>query len=174
MNALFWNIRGIAAPGRKSLIIDTINKTHATVLGFQETKKEDFSSSFLKSLISNRDFDWHVLPSKGSAGGILMGIDLSIFEAVAWSHLDFSVSCLVNLKTTGQTFRIITVYGSPYEEGKEAFISELHTLFLDTHIPTLIGGDFNLVRNAADKSNGSINHKWNNCFNAWIEIWSLL
>ena len=79
MNALFWNIRGIAAPGRKSLIIDTINKTHATILGFQKTKKEDFSSSFLKSLISSRDFDWHVLPSKGSAGGILMGIDLSIF-----------------------------------------------------------------------------------------------
>ena len=78
------------------------------------------------------------------------------------------------MKTTGQTFRIITVYGSPYEEGKEAFISELNTLFLDIHTPTLIGGDFNLVRNAEDKSSGSINHKWSDNFNAWIEIWSLL
>ena len=57
MNALFWNIRGIAAPGRKTLIIDTINKTHATILGFQETKKEGFSASYLKSLIGNRDFN---------------------------------------------------------------------------------------------------------------------
>ena len=56
MNALFWNIRGIAAPGRKTLIIDTINKTHATILGFQETK-EEFSPSYLKSLIGNRDFN---------------------------------------------------------------------------------------------------------------------
>ena len=101
----------------ESLIVDTINKTHATVLGFQETK-EDFSTSYLKSLTGYRDFDWHSLPSKGCAGGILMGIDLSIFYIVSWSHLEFSISCLVKLKTTGHTFRIITVYGSPYEEGK--------------------------------------------------------
>lgn len=46
-----------------------------------------------------------------------------------------------------------------YVEGKEEFLSELHSLFIDYSIPTLIGGDFNLVRFNHAKSNGVINHK---------------
>lgn len=64
----------------------------------------------------------------------------------------------------------MTVYGSCYEEHKEDFISELHSLFVQDSIPTLIGGDFNLVRFATDKSNGNINRKWSDKFNAWLEL----
>jgi hypothetical protein len=42
--------------------------------------------------------------------------------------------------------RFTTVYGSPYEEGKDDFISELHELCLNWDGPAMIGGDFNLVR----------------------------
>lgn len=45
-------------------------------------------------------------------------------------------------------------------------------LFQDT--PTLIGGDFNLVRFGSDKSNGNVNLEWCDLFNAWVEISSLL
>ena len=86
-----------------------------------------------------------------------MGADLDILEVVSWSNLESSVSCVVKLKTTDNPFRVITVYGSPYEEGKERFIAELHPLFLEDPLPTLIGGDFNLVRYAKDKSNENIN-----------------
>ena len=140
MNAIFWNVRGISAPGRKTLIVDTIRKLQASVLDFRETKKEEFSDSYLKSLVGSRNFSWHHLPSKGSAGGILMGVDADLFEIISWSHLDYSVSCVLKMKSKDVTFRIITVYGSPYEEGKEAFISELHSLFIENPHPTLIGG----------------------------------
>ncbi|XBH61956.1 hypothetical protein VPH35_116304 [Triticum aestivum] len=103
-----------------------------------------------------------------------MGVDQDIFEIIAWSHLDFSVSCELRHKCNGNLFRVITMYGSPYEEGKGAFISELHTLFVDFKIPTLIGGDFNLVRNVKEKSNGVINHRWSDNFSVRIEIWGLL
>ena len=62
------------------------------------------------------------------------------------------------------------MYGSPYEEGKESFISELHLLFIDNSYPTLISGDFNLVRGAKDKSNGVVNQKWCDKFNTWIDL----
>ena len=48
--------------------------------------------------------------------------------------------------------RVTIVYGSAYEEGKQEFISELHSLSLNWNGPTIIGGDFNLVRNPGDKS----------------------
>lgn len=66
-----------------------------------------------------------------------MGVDLDIFDIVSWSNLEFSVSCVMKLKDTDNLFRVITVYGSPYEEGKESFISELHSLFLEDPSPPL-------------------------------------
>ena len=60
---------------------------HPSVVGFQETKKESFSDSYLKSLSVVCNFSWNHLPSQGTAGGILMGVDLDIFDVV--SFLDF-------------------------------------------------------------------------------------
>ena len=50
----------------------------------------------------------------------------------------------------------------------------MHQLFVDNSYPTLISGDFNLIRSAKDKSNGNVNQKWCDKFNAWVEIWGLL
>lgn len=146
MNCMQLNIKDIDAKGRKPLIIDILSKTHASIIGFSETKKENFSDSYLKSLVGNKIFLWNFLPSKGSAGGILVGVHSDIFDVVSWEIRDFSVSCILRYKNKDTQFRVISVYGSPYEEGKEAFISELHSLFIDNNVPTLIGGDFNLVR----------------------------
>jgi hypothetical protein len=66
------------------------------------------------------------------------------------------------------------VYRSPYEEGKSDFIVELHSILGKWQGPTLIGGDFNLVRFASDKSNGRINEKWANAFNDWLDKWALM
>jgi exonuclease III len=84
MNSLSWNIRGIDAPGRKKCITDTLAKSHASIIAFQETKKESFSSSYLDSISSNRNFVWNFLPAKGTAGGILVGVDSDIFDIIAW------------------------------------------------------------------------------------------
>jgi hypothetical protein len=64
--------KGYPGPAKKSAPIDLFNKTHASIVGFQETKKEEISDSFLKSIVGNRLFSWKSLPSIGSAGGILM------------------------------------------------------------------------------------------------------
>ena len=84
MNVLFWNIRGITAPGRKTCILDTLAKVKPSIVAFQETKKSDLSNSFLKSISLNRNYVWHQLPAKGSAGGILMGVDADIFDITSW------------------------------------------------------------------------------------------
>lgn len=151
-----------------------MNKTNASIIAFQETKKEVLSSTFLKSISNNKNFIWHHLPTKGTAGGVLVGVDSDIFEVLQWSSLGFTVSCKFVIKASGVRFRLVAVYGSPYEDGKEDFISELHNLFIDDHQPSLIGGDFSLVRYQQGKSNGNINHHWADKFNAWVEIWSLL
>ena len=88
--------------------------------------------------------------------------------------MKFSVSVIAKNKVSNIVVRITTVYGSPYEEFKQAFISELHDLFLNWDGPAIIGGDFNLVRSQADKNNGNIDFRQADRFNAWIKMWALI
>lgn len=81
------------------------------------TKKESFSDSFLKSLVGHKNFSWNHLPSKGSAAGILPSLMLFL------GTLGISLSLVwLKYKLTGVKFRVIIVYGSPYEEEKDEFL----------------------------------------------------
>jgi endonuclease/exonuclease/phosphatase family metal-dependent hydrolase len=71
-------------------------------------------------------------------------------------------------------WRFISVYDSPYEEGKSDFIQELNSLMENWDGPTLIGGDFNLIVDKSEKSNGVVNQKWVDLFNDWIHNFGLL
>ena len=48
------------------------------------------------------------------------------------------------------TWKLITVYGSAYEHGKEEFIDELHAILNDWDSPLILGADFNLISEAAE------------------------
>jgi hypothetical protein len=119
-------------------------------------------------------FSWNSLPAIGSEGGICVGVDSDLFDVISWDIRCFSVSVVLKIKASGIIFRVVIVYGSSYEDKKEAFISELHSLCLDFNGHSVIGGDFNLVRFQGDKSNGVIDHRWSDKFNAWVKIWSLM
>jgi endonuclease/exonuclease/phosphatase family metal-dependent hydrolase len=69
---------------------------------------------------------------------------------------------------------LIIVYGSAYAEHKLDFISVLHDIMDLDDYPTLVGGDFNLVRNASEKSNGNVNRHWSFLFNDWINKHGLI
>lgn len=88
--------------------------------------------------------------------------------------LEFSISLMMMDKKTGFSWRLFVVYGSPYDEGKQAFLTELDSVMAHWLGPTIIASDFNLVRFSTDKSNGIINHKWADLFNNWVSTWSLI
>ena len=113
-------------------------------------------------------------PSLGYGRGILVGFDECVAEVLSWQNKQFTVSAIVKNVVDECTWRLVVVYGSPYEEGKDEFINELHDLLTNWSGPTVIGGDFNLVCNQSEKSNGVINHHWSNLFNDWINTWGLV
>lgn len=71
-------------------------------------------------------------------------------------------------------WKLCVVYDSPYAEGKQEFIDELHSLFDNRSGPMLIGGDYNLSREPSDKSNGVVDPHWAERFNDWIHTWGLV
>jgi hypothetical protein len=60
----------------------------------------------------------------------LVGINLDLFDVLAWKIKNFFVSVVARNKIADLGVRFTTVYGSPYEEKKDECISELHELFL--------------------------------------------
>jgi hypothetical protein len=121
MNGMFWNIRGMGRAGRKRCIIDTMVKHDVKFMGIQETKKYEFTDKFLEELAGMKHFCWNCLPSMGSAGGILMGVDSDIFVVEKWVVRKFLISCVVVTKKDVSKCCIATIYGPAYEERKQDF-----------------------------------------------------
>jgi hypothetical protein len=101
-----------------------------------------------------KQFCWNWLPAKGSAGGVLIGVDCNVFEVKSWVIKDYIIKCDVFNKRENFECAIVTIYGSAYKENKQEFLDELHSLCFSCDKPCLISGDFNLVRSQKDKSNG--------------------
>jgi len=127
-------------------------------VGFQETKKESFSYSFLNYI--HKDFTWKALPTVGTAGGILVGVNTNKFEVLSWQIGSYSLAAMIKNDSDKFVWRLVVVYGSPYEEGKLEFLQELEGLLDNWEGPTIFCGDFNIVSNIKEKSNGNINQKW--------------
>jgi exonuclease III len=58
----------------------------------------------------------------------------------------------------GRHQALTMVYDAAYEDKKQDFLDELHRCVLESNVPCIVGGDFNLVRTQKDKSN----YTWSN------------
>jgi hypothetical protein len=128
MKGVFWNIRGLNRFGRNLSLGSIIRDNGLDFMGVQETKKEEFIPSFLKNLITPATFQWHFLPAKRTAGGILLGVRESLGVSNV-SILKYCVSCMLMDKRKNFSWKLVVVYAPPpYDEGKVEFIDELHSV----------------------------------------------
>lgn len=174
MQFLIWNVRGPNDPIKVKKVSELIRVHHPAILALSETKKMDFSPSFLDSLVNYGNFCWHHLPAVGTAGGILMGVDLDIFAISGKNSGCFYISCDIRNKIDNFCWRFVAVYGPAYEELKQDFLDELNSICASCSIPILVGGDFNLIRLAAEKSSRNINQSWADKFNNWVNAAALM
>jgi hypothetical protein len=98
----------------------------------------------------------------------------TIFEVLNWSVFQYCGMATVMNISDKFVWRVIVVYEFPYEEAKGEFVEELHRVMSLWVGPTLVGGDFNLVRNQNEKSNGCVNFKHAELFNNWNDTWGLI
>ena len=174
MIGLFWNPRGLNRPDKLFRAGDLIREQRPDFFSFSETKKNDFSFAQLQTLDNHDMYVWNWLPAVGTAGGLLVGINSDVFEVLSWSIHEFCVSSLLKTKRDNFTWKLISVYGSAYDEHKLEFINELHNVLSCWSGPTLVGGDFNLIRESCDKNTGNINQHWADLFNDWINKFGLM
>jgi hypothetical protein len=98
-----------------------------------------------------------------------MGIELSVFDIGAIDEGDFYVRFLLRNKHDGFRWSLVCVYGPAQDHLKEQFLAELVNMVSKITEPVMVGGDFNLLRNASEKNNDNYNLRWPFLFNAVID-----
>lgn len=172
MKGAFWNIRSLNKSGSLECFKDFIDNNDLEFVGIMETKKDSFHDSFFRSI--GKDFSWNFLPADGTAGGILVGFKNSNYQIFSWEKHSFCISAKVKTSFDRFDWRLVVVYGSPYEQGKQDFIDEIHNILRCWDGPTMFGGDFSLIRDSSDKNNGNINYHWADAFNNWVNVGGLI
>ena len=125
MRALFWNIRGFGARGRRDQIHDLVCGEHIDILGLVETFKESFSPSELSAIAGMDRFDWHFLPASGQSGGILIGSKRDVFYFIAFDHGIFWASCVIHHRQLNTLWEFMVVYGPADHTLAPLFLDEL-------------------------------------------------
>jgi hypothetical protein len=76
----------------------------------------------------------------GRSGGILLGVDLSIFDIGAIDDGDFYVKFTLRYKNNGFKFVLYSIYGPAQVQNKSAFLSELDKACSKESLPYVLGG----------------------------------
>jgi exonuclease III len=173
MRCLFWNIRGFDWRGRRTILKEYLSLHKIDMVFLQETVKQEFTDTGLRSLEVGEKFFWWWLPANGHSGGMLTGVRDSIFEVGRMDKGQHFLSLFVLHRATNRLMEIMGIYG-PADNGRaRGFLAEISEKIASCTLPLLMGGDFNLIRSATDKNNYNLNWPLIDFFNDNIASWAL-
>ena len=154
MRALFWNIRGYGHAGRHTQLRDYIRKEGIDIVGLQETIKSDFRHQDVLAIDPLERFSWHHSPANGHSGGMLLGFCGATYEVLSWEAGTFFLAANIRVRASLCELVVVQVYGPADHSRSTEFLGELEAKVLAvaaTHVPLMVGGDFNLIRSDADQ-----------------------
>lgn len=109
----------------------------------------------------------------GRSGGILIGINASVLELSLIVAGEFYIKLHLCNKLDKFKWILMAVYGLAQDDFNPAFLAELVRVCQQNPLPTLIGGDFNILRSSKEKNNDRYNDRWPFLFNAVIDSFDL-
>jgi hypothetical protein len=139
MKGIFWNNMGLGDLAKHRYLSEMVKGEQINIIVLFETCKDEFSYKTLKNLCGGREFIWHSKAPEGRSGGILLGVDLDVFDIGAIDEGDFYVKLMVRDKSDEFKFTLYGVYGPTQQNRKEVFLSELAHICSKESLPFVIG-----------------------------------
>lgn len=140
---LNWNIRGINSPNKWEAIKKKVIDTGCDIICLQETKREQFDTSYIKNFCTAAFDAFEYLPSTGASGGCIIIWKSSKFQGV----LDFTNEYNISVKLQSL---LIDIPCEP--ERKPAFLEWFENIEMAEDCNWLVMGDFNLIRSPDDRN----------------------
>jgi hypothetical protein len=122
MIGVFWNSRGLADLAKHKFLAELVREEQINFIALSETGRESFLDHVLKNLCVGRDFLWHAMAPHGRSGGILLGVDLSVFDISAIDEGDFYVKFTLRYKSTDFKFVLYSIYGPTQSQNRPRFL----------------------------------------------------
>jgi exonuclease III len=173
IQGLVWNCRRLRKRGTSTFLKDLIDQYQFHFIGLQETMVENCEDSLIRKFDPQQNYLWLWNPSKGKSGGILVGVKLELYEVGSFRQGEYMIQLNLWDKLAKIKWNLLIVYGAAHEEGKIPFLSELSSFCSSNQEPLLIGGDFNIIRYASEKSGNGGVHRDTNLFNSLINFYEL-
>jgi exonuclease III len=80
MKGVFWNSNGLRDQAKFRFLFDSTKEHNLDFIAILETKRKDFITAELAHFCANKIFSWNWSPTRGCAGGILLGINVDLRE----------------------------------------------------------------------------------------------
>ena len=125
MKGIFWNSDGFRDPKKHRFVSDLTKEHNLSFIAISETVRKSFTDSCLRNLCGGRNFIWHVEEPKGHSGGILLGIDIDVYDIGAIEEGDYYVKFKLCNKGDSFKWALTAVYGPAQNDKKEEFLTEL-------------------------------------------------
>lgn len=174
LSFLSWSVRGLGHSSRCDEVLSKLLSQRPTVVALQETKLQQLDPVKLKSFLPLRLSAHTARHSIGASGGILTAWDSAVCRLDSYDTGAFSLTTHLCLLADGSRFTCTNVYAPTRHADKPVFLVELADIAWAINGPWAIIGDFNLVRNAADKNNDSFDFSEAFAFNSLINNLELL
>ena len=155
------------------MLIELVNKHNFDCICLQETIKSNFRQRDLDRFAGTKDMFWSWVPCSGHSGGMLMGVDKELATVTAENKGVFFQSCTMTMKEDGFSWTLMNIYGPAHDDRKLEFLEAIQNEILDSDVPIVLGGDFNLVRRVEEKSSGNVDVRLMDAFNDMINISNL-
>jgi exonuclease III len=154
-----WNARGLNRHARRTAVQELVRSERASFVCLQETKLDILDDALVKGMLGP-GFDYFALPAVHTCGGILVAWDTNCWSVSSHILRSHSLSVKVAPRANPDvTWWLTNVYGPQGDAAKIGFLHELRDLRPSLSGPWAICGDFNLIYQAADKSNGRLSRR---------------
>jgi hypothetical protein len=69
-----------------------VNEEQINFIALMETSRNDFPDATLKKFCGGRDFLWHCMAPHGRCGGIILGVNIDVFDIGSIYEGDFMLN----------------------------------------------------------------------------------
>jgi hypothetical protein len=169
-------MKGFGRPARRRQVKYYIVEEKLEGIRFLETIKENFTQKELDELFGGNSFSWAWKSTRGTLGGILVGIKVENFEVRETEQGDYFISMVLRNRVSNFRWELVTMYDPAQHQLATNFISQLSMKCMGSTLPMLFwrgGGGFNLIRFATDKNNNNVDQKLVDKFNMFIDLHQL-
>jgi len=168
-NVISWNVRGLGDSDKCNLVRNAFRDANPVIVCLQETKlcSIDF---FKAATFLPKGFLFVFSPSDGARGGILTAWNPTAFALKQSFSKPYSLTCVFSCNLSNLDFTISNTYGPSDHSFSLGYLQHLQELPASFSGPWILLGDFNLVRQQSDKSNGQINTSLAAAFNNTLDF----